>query len=132
MYIGLQPISKHQLGIFVRLQPPGHQPCLVKAPTLDLGAPTPRTPILLILRHQPQGLEPSAIYFLDMFSSYSLLPTLLDLRLTSILLLASLSLDIQLLLYLHRLSDLWLLNLLTSSFIHLTFWLPLFLQVHEL
>ena len=75
MYIGLQSVSKHQLGLFVRLQPPEHQPCLVKAPTLDLGAPTPRTPILPILRHQPQGLQPSAIYCLEMFGSYSLLPT---------------------------------------------------------
>ena len=58
MYIGLQPVAKHQLGLFVRLQPPGHQPYLVKAPTLDLGAPTPRTPILPILRHQPQRLQP--------------------------------------------------------------------------
>ena len=88
IYIRLQHVAKHQLGLFVRLQPPGHQPCLVKALTLDLGAPTPRTPILLILRHQPQGLQPSAIYCLEMFSSYSLLPTLLDLQLTSVLLLA--------------------------------------------
>jgi len=57
IYIGLQPVSKHQLGLFVRFQPLGHQPCLIKAPTLDLGAPTPRTPILPILRHQPQGLR---------------------------------------------------------------------------
>ena len=40
------------------LQSLGNQHCLVKAPTLDLGAPTPRTPILPILRHQPQGLRP--------------------------------------------------------------------------
>ena len=73
MYIWLQPVSKHQLGLFVRLQPPGHQCCLVKATTLDLGAPTPRTPILPILRYQPQGLQPSAIYCLN--ASYSLLPT---------------------------------------------------------
>lgn len=85
----------------MRLQPLGLQPYLVKAPTLDLGAstprtpivpilrhqpqelqpylvkvgaPTPRTPILPILRHQPHGLRPSAIYCLDMFGSNSLLP----------------------------------------------------------
>ena len=75
MYIGLQPVAKHQLGLFVRLQPLGHQPYLVKAPTLDLGAPTPWTPILPILRHQPQALQPSTIYCLDMFGSYFLLPT---------------------------------------------------------
>lgn len=40
------------------LQPPVIQPYLTKAPTLNLGAPTPRTPILPILRHQPQGLWP--------------------------------------------------------------------------
>ena len=46
---------------FVRLQPSEHQLCFVKAPTLDLGAPTPRTPILSVLRHQPQGLQPSIV-----------------------------------------------------------------------
>ena len=29
-----------------------------RAPTLCLGAPTPRTSILQILRHQPQGIQP--------------------------------------------------------------------------
>ena len=46
---------------FVRLQPLEHQLCFVKAPTLDLGAPIPRTPILLVPRHQPQGLQPSLV-----------------------------------------------------------------------
>ena len=46
---------------FVRLQPPEQQLCFVKAPTLDLGALTPRTPILPVLRRQPQGLQPSAV-----------------------------------------------------------------------
>ena len=46
---------------FVRLQPREHQLYFVKAPTLDLGAPTPRTPTLPVLRHQPQGLQPSAV-----------------------------------------------------------------------
>ena len=45
----------------MRLQPLGHQPYLLKAPTLCLGAPTPRTSILLILGHQPQGLRPSLV-----------------------------------------------------------------------
>ena len=42
----------------MRFQPLGLRIYLVKAPTLDLGAPTPRTTILLILRHQPEGLRP--------------------------------------------------------------------------
>jgi len=100
MYIGLQPAAKHQLGLFVRLQPLEHQPCLVQATTLDLGAPTPRTPILPVLRHQPQGLQPSAVNCLDIFGSNSLLPTLLDLRLTSVLLLLPRLPDLQLPLFL--------------------------------
>ena len=40
---------------FVRLQPPEHQLYFVKVQTLDLGAPTFRTPSLPVLRHQPQG-----------------------------------------------------------------------------
>ena len=103
MYIGFQPIAKHQLGLFVRLQPPEHQPCLVKAPTLDLGAPTLRIPFLPVLRHQLQGLQPFAVNCRDIFGSNSLLPALLDLRLTFVLLL------------LPRLPD---------------FRLPLFLRVH--
>lgn len=51
---------------FVRLQHPERQLCFVKAPTLDLGEPTPRTPILPVLRHQPQGLQPSAVNCLDL------------------------------------------------------------------
>lgn len=47
--------------IFLWLPLPEHQICFVKAPTLDLEAPTPRTPILPVLRHQPQGLQPFAV-----------------------------------------------------------------------
>ena len=53
--------------IFVRLQPPEHKLCFFKAPTLDIGAPTPRTPIIPVLRHQPQGLQPSTANCLDLF-----------------------------------------------------------------
>ena len=64
-YIGLQPLRKTPISYFqaptwsfVRLQPVGLRPYLVKAPTFNLGAPTLRTQILLILRHQLQGLRP--------------------------------------------------------------------------
>lgn len=46
---------------FMRLQPPEHQLCFIKASTLDLGAPTPKTPILPVVRHQPQGLQPYVV-----------------------------------------------------------------------
>ena len=76
------------------------QPYLLKAPNLCLGAPNPRKPILPILRHQPQGLQPSVVNCLDLFGSNSLLPTLLDLWLTSVLLLLPRLPDLRLCLFL--------------------------------